>query len=77
MNRCRTNFGDFDSVVRDESAIQSRSNSMLWTVDKPYVVAVESQNNEIGSPTRVSFTIADTAILYTEGSKKVSSRPGS
>jgi hypothetical protein len=77
MNRCRTNFGDFDSVVRDESAIQSRSNAMLWTTDEPYVVVVESQNNEVGNPTRVSFTVADVANLHTEGSKKVSSRPGS
>ena len=77
VNRCRTTFGDFDAVVRDESAIQSRSNGMLWTADKPYVVQVESQNNEVGNPTRVAFTVADEAHLYTEGSKKVSSRPGS
>jgi hypothetical protein len=50
---------------------------MLWTADKPYVVAVESQNNEVGNPTRVSFTVADEANLYTEGAKKVSNRPGS
>lgn len=77
VNRCRTTFGDFDAVVRDESAIQSRSNGMLWTADKPYVVQVESQNNEVGNPTRVAFVVADEAHLYTEGSKKVSSRPGS
>jgi hypothetical protein len=50
---------------------------MLWTTDAPYVVRIESQNNEVGSPTRVTFTVADEANLYTEGSKKVSSRPGS
>jgi hypothetical protein len=77
VNRGRTTFGDFDSVVRDETAIQSRSNGMLWTADAPYVVRIESQNNEVGSPTRVTFTVADEAHLYTEGSKKVSSRPGS
>jgi hypothetical protein len=77
VNRCRTTFGDFDAVVRDETAIQSRSNGMLWTADAPYVVRIESQNNEVGSPTRVTFTVADEAHLYTEGSKKVSSRPGS
>jgi hypothetical protein len=77
VNRCRTTFGDFDAVVRDETAIQSRSNGMLWTSDAPYVVRIESQNNEVGSPTRVTFTVADEAHLYTEGAKKVSSRPGS
>lgn len=77
VNRCRTTFGDFDAVVRDEAAIQSRSNGMLWTADAPYVVRIESQNNEVGSPTRVTFTVADEANLYTEGAKKVSSRPGS
>ena len=77
VNRCRTTFGDFDAVVRDEAAIQSRSNGMLWTGDAPYVVRIESQNNEVGSPTRVTFTIADEANLYTEGAKKVSSKPGS
>jgi hypothetical protein len=77
VNRCRTTFGDFDSVVRDETAIQSRSNGMLWTGDAPYVVRIDSQNNEVGSPTRVAFIVADEANLYTEGSKKVSSRPGS
>ena len=56
VNRCRTTFGDFDAVVRDEAAIQSRSNGMLWTGDAPYVVRIESQNNEVGSPTRVTFT---------------------
>ena len=77
MNRSRTTFGDFDAVVRDEAAIQSRSNGMLWTADKPYVVQVESENNEVGNPTRVAFTVSDEAHLYTEGAKKVSSRPGS
>jgi hypothetical protein len=77
VNRCRTTFGDFDAVVRDETAIQSRSNAMLWTTEGRYVVQVESQNNEVGSPTRVAFTVADEANLYTEGAKKVSNRPGS
>ena len=77
VNRCRTTFGDFDAVVRDEAAIQSRSNAMLWTSERPYVVRIESQNNEVGSPTLVTFTVADEANLYTEGAKKVSSRPGS
>jgi hypothetical protein len=77
VNRCRTTFGDFDAVVRDESAIQSRSNAMLWTTDAPYVVRIESQNNEVGNPTLVALTVADEANLYTEGAKKVSNRPGS
>jgi hypothetical protein len=76
VNRCRTTFGDFDSVVRDEKAIQSRSNAMLWTTDAPFVVRIESQNNEVGNRTLVTLTIADEANLYTEGAKKVSSRPG-
>ena len=76
VNRCRTTFGDFDAVVRDETAIQSRSNAMLWTTEGRYLVQVESQNNEVGSPTRVAFTVADEANLYTEGAKKVSNRPG-
>ena len=75
VNRCRTTFGDFDSVVRDEQAIQSRSNAMLWTSDAPYVVQIESQNDADGSPILVSFTVADEANLYTEGAKKVSNRP--
>ena len=77
VNRGRTTFGDFDAVVRDETAIQSRSNGMLWTSDAPFVVHIESRNNEVGSPTYVAFTVADEANLYTEGSKKVSNRPGS
>ena len=77
VNRCRTTFGDFDAVVRDEKAIQSRSNAMLWTTDAPFVVRIESQNNEVGNPTLVTLTVADEANLYTEGAKKVSNRPGS
>ena len=75
VNRCRTTFGDFDAVVRDENAIQSRSNSMLWTRDAPYVVEVESQNDADGRPQVVTFTVADEANLLTEGAKKVSNRP--
>lgn len=75
VNRCRTTFGDFDAMVRDESAIQSRFNMQLWTKDAPYVVAVRSENDTDGAPTRVTYTIADEANLYTEGSKKVDNRP--
>jgi hypothetical protein len=75
VNRCRTTFGDFDSVVRDENAIQSRSNAMLWTSDSPYIVRVESQNDADGRPTLVTFTVADEASLYTLGAKRVSNRP--
>jgi len=76
VNRCRTTFGDFDAVVRDEKAIQSRSNAMLWTSGAPLVVQIESRNDEVGSPTYVAFTVADEANLFTEGAKKVSNRPG-
>jgi hypothetical protein len=75
VNRCRTTFGDFDSVVRDENAIQSRSTGMLWTSDSPYVVRVQSQNDADGRPVLVTFTVADEANLYTGGASKVSSRP--
>lgn len=76
VNRCRTTFGDFDSMVRDNQAIQSRYNAQLWTKDAPYVVMVRSENDADGAPTRVTFTVADEANLYTEGSKAVDNRPG-
>jgi len=76
VNRCRTTFGDFDSIVRDNQAIQSRYNAQLWTKDSPYVVMVRSENDADGAPTRVTFTVADEANLHTEGSKTVDNRPG-
>ena len=75
VNRCRTTFGDFDAMLRDEGAIQSRFNAQLWTKDAPYVVVVRSENDSDGAPVRVTFTVADEANLYTEGSKKVDNRP--
>lgn len=75
VNRSRTMFGDFDSVRRDENAIQSRSTAMLWTREAPYVVQVASANDADGSPLEVSFTVADEQALYTEGADKVSHRP--
>lgn len=77
VNRCRTTFGDFDSVVRDQQAIQSRSTAMLWTRDNPYVVRVESENDPDGRPMVVTYTVADEAALYTGGAAKVSNIPGS
>lgn len=74
--RCRTIFGDFDAMVRDEGAIQSRFSGQLWTKDAPYVVMVRSENDSDGAPVRVTFTVADESNLYTEGSKKVDNRPG-
>ena len=75
VNRCRTTFGDFDAVVRDQQAIQSRSTAMLWTRDAPYVVRVESQNDTDGRPLVVTYTVADEANLYTAGASKVSTVP--
>jgi hypothetical protein len=75
VNRCRTTFGDFDSVVRDQQAIQSRSTGMLWTRDSPYVVRVESDNDADGRPLAVTYTVADQASLYTGGASKVSNAP--
>ncbi|MFO1394992.1 MAG: hypothetical protein U1F09_14635 [Steroidobacteraceae bacterium] len=75
VNRCRTTFGDFDSVVRDQQAIQSRSTAMLWTRESPYVVRVESQNDPNGSPLVVTYTVADEANLYTDGAAKVATSP--
>jgi len=77
VNRCRTTFGDFDSVVRDQQAIQSRSTAMLWTSDSPYVVRVESNNDPDGRPLVVTYTVADEANLYTGGASKVSNVPDS
>ena len=77
VNRSRTTFGDFDAVVRDQQAIQSRSTAMLWTRDAPYVVRVESQNDTDGRPLVVTYTVADEANLYTTGASKVSTAPDS
>ena len=71
VNRCRTTFGDFDAVVRDQQAIQSRSTAMLWTRESPFVVRVESQNDADGRPLVVTYTVADEANLYTSGASKV------
>jgi hypothetical protein len=73
--RCRTIFGDYDAIVRDQQAIQSRFSAQLWTKDAPYIVMVKSENDADGAPVRVTFTVADEGNLYTEGSKKVDSRP--
>jgi len=75
VNRSRTVFGDFDSVRRDDAAIQSRSTAMLWTKDAPYVVQVASSNDTDGRPTEVTFTVADDANLHTQGAERVSHRP--
>lgn len=75
VNRSRTMFGDFDSVRRDESAIQSRSTAMLWTRETPYVVQVASANDADGRPMDVTFTVADEAAIHTLGAERVSHRP--
>ncbi len=75
VNRSRTIFGDFDSVRRDEAAIQSRSTAMLWTREAPYVVQVSSANDNDGRPMEVTFTVADEASIHTSGSERVSHRP--
>lgn len=75
VNRSRTTFGDFDAVVRDDNAIQSRSNAMLWTKDSPYVVMVKSANDGDGRPVLIEFTVADEANLHTAGAAKVDNRP--
>jgi len=77
VNRCRTTFGDFDAVVRDQQAIQSRSTAMLWTKDKQYVVRIVSENDTDGRPLMVSYTVADEPGMYTDGAAKVSNIPGS
>ncbi len=74
VNRCRTTFGDFDAVVRDQNAIQSRSTAMLWTKDSPYVVRVVSENDANGRPMVVTYTVADEAAMYMNGAAKVSNR---
>jgi hypothetical protein len=75
VNRSRTTFGDFDSVKRDDSSIQSRSTAMLWSKDRPYVVQVSSTNDSSGKPLEVTFTVADEAAIYTEGAAGVSHKP--
>jgi hypothetical protein len=75
VNRSRTMFGDFDAVVRDDAAIQSRSTAMLWTKDRPYLVRVSSTNDADGAPQEVSFAVADEAALYTEGADAVNNKP--
>lgn len=75
VNRSRTTFGDFDAVLRDDAAIQSRSTAMLWTQDKPLLVKVSSTNDEDGSPVAVSFTISDEAAVHAEGAAAVSNVP--
>jgi len=77
VNRCRTTFGDFDAVVRDQQAIQSRSTAMLWTKDRQYVVRIVSENDTDGRPLMVSYTVADEPEMYTSGAAKVSNIPGS
>lgn len=75
VNRSRTLFGDFDSIKRDEGAVQSRYTYMLWTRDRPYLVQVGSTNDADGRPNEVSFTVADDATLHTGGADAVSHRP--
>lgn len=75
VNRSRTLFGDFDSIKRDEGAVQSRYTYMLWTRDRPYLVQVGSTNDPDGRPNEVSFTVADDATLHTSGAGAVSHRP--
>ena len=75
VNRARTLFGDFDSIRRDESAIQSRFTYMLWTKDRPYLVQVGSANDSNGAPQEVTFTIADDASLHAQGADSVTHRP--
>ncbi len=72
VNRCRTTFGDYDAMVRDHEAIQSRYSGMLWTRDAPYLVRVYSENDADGRPVAVSYTVADQANLYMDGAAKVS-----
>jgi len=75
VNRSRTTFGDFDSVRREEGAIQSHQTNMLWTRDAPYVVQVSSRNDDDGHPVEVSFTVSEEASLYAAGAAKVSNAP--
>jgi hypothetical protein len=75
VNRSRTTFGDFDAVLRDDAAIQSKSTAMLWTKDTPLLVKVSSTNDADGSPVAVSFTISDEAALHSAGSSAVSNVP--
>jgi hypothetical protein len=75
VNRSRTTFGDFDSVRRDDSSIQSRSTAMLWTREAPYVVQVASSNDSDGRPLEVTFTVADEPGIHTDGAARVSHKP--
>jgi hypothetical protein len=75
VNRSRTLFGDFDSIKRDEGAVQSRYTYMLWTRDRPFLVQVGSTNDADGRPNDVSFSVADDATLHTGGADAVSHRP--
>ena len=75
VNRSRTIFGDFDSIKRDEAAVQSRYTYMMWTRDRPYLVQVGSTNDADGRPNEVTFTVADDATLHTGGAGAVSHRP--
>lgn len=75
VNRSRTIFGDFDSVRRDDAAIQSRSTAMLWTKEAPYVVQVSSSNDADGRPVEVTFSVADEQAILTHGAERVSHRP--
>ena len=75
VNRSRTIFGDFDSIKRDEGAVQSRYTYMMWTRDRPYLVQVGSANDADGRPNEVSFTVADDASLHAVGAGAVSNRP--
>jgi hypothetical protein len=77
VNRCRTMFGDFNAVRRDEEAIQSRFTFMLWSSDAPYLVQVGSSNDQDGSPVDVTFTIADEAALHMAGADAVTNKPNS
>jgi hypothetical protein len=75
VNRARTLYGDFDSIQRDQGAIQSRYTYMLWTRERPLVVQVGSSNDSDGRPNEVTFTVADDASLHTKGADAVSNRP--
>ncbi len=75
VNRSRTTLGDFDSVRRDQNAIQSKYTYMLWTRDRPYLVQVASANDNDGNPVEVTFTVADEPAIFTSGATAVSNKP--
>ena len=75
VNRSRTMFGDFDAVRRDDAAIQSRSNAMLWLKDAPYVVQVASANDANNQPVDVTFTVSNDAGMHSGGAERVSHQP--